>query len=509
MGLDLPHVVYVREVGEVDGRPYIITDLVEGRDLGKLIAEGGQLRPSSAIALLAQLTGALKEVWRHVGLAHGDLRPGHLLLQRGELYVTGFGLSPMWKTAHGREVMGDPAYLAPEVAAGARPDPRSDFYALGCTFFELLTGRKPFGTAGGDALLACHAHERFPSVRETVPRAPAALDELLMRLAAKTPAGRPANYDEILGVVGELAAAATAAAHAAPVLIVEAGRQRGVSVEIPEGRFLLGRDPEQGFLIDDGRVSRHHARLTRTGSEVRLDDLGSRNGVKVNGMRTQGGFLESGDRILIGDTTLRIEGCSSGGWDIPLSGGVKDLPSSPVRGAFGARERTHARDQQLTVLAVQNTSDSPLQRVLAGLLSSRLDAVSASAWRKSVLDVIQGATAADSVLFVEVEGGSPRLSASSSDEAQDLSCVLPALERALPGQLSLSTSVQVGRDDMWRVVACPVLDEERRATAYLTLIRKRGGFAEEALSALEVACNALARSAARARSDRADTEVSS
>ena len=109
------------------------------------------------------------------------------------------------------------------------------------------------------------------------------------------------------------------------------------------------------------------------------------------------------------------------------------------------------------------------------------------------------ALGADACLWIDVEDGHTRLSAASGADAERLSCVLPAVERALPGHLSLSTSVRAGRSGRWGVALAPVRIREEEVRGFVVLVSYGGRFAPAGLALLEAACGLL--------SERATTEA--
>ncbi len=150
--LDHPGIVPVYEVGEVSGRPYFNMKFIKGRTLGQRLAEG-PLPAREAARILVSVARAIHEAHRH-GVLHRDLKPSNILLDDdGQPHVTDFGLAkqlddPASLTRSGA-VLGTPAYMAPEQAAGARGEvgPASDVYSLGAVLYHMLTGRPPFQAA--------------------------------------------------------------------------------------------------------------------------------------------------------------------------------------------------------------------------------------------------------------------------------------------------------------------------------------------------------------------------
>lgn len=492
VGLNSPHVVTVLRAGRDGPTPYIVFDWLDGEDLESVLKRDRQLVPQAALRVVLDAASGLDAAQKR-GVLHGDVRPRHLVRVRGEVKITGFGLSPVSKTAQGRALAGHPAYIAPEVidpgVARLPADHRADMYALGCTLFELLVGRPPFGTASADALLACHVHEPFPSLKAQALRAAPELEGFLARLVARDPEKRFSTYAELLQAGALLLPRLRHLHPSVPVLIVEEGRQLGERVDIPEGELLLGRVIGEGFALDDARVSRRHAMVRRSGEYIEITDLASRNGIRVNGVDVRVRQLLSGDRLEIGDTILRIEGPPL---PVAVMPAVGTTPSSPLRGAFGDVEVSHPLARQAGPWTL---GDAPFtaerQRLLAQLaplFASRTS--SPETLRLDAITLVGEALKADHRLVITVRDQQPVFRAASAHEAQLLSGTLPAVERALPGQLSLATTVRVNLEDRWAVMLAPIL--ERGQTAALAVLVKRiGRFDDDALVVLEATCALL------------------
>jgi serine/threonine-protein kinase len=190
--LDHPGIVPVYEVGEFDGRPYFSMKYIAGQTLAQRLAEG-PLPPREAAAILAAASRAIHFAHTH-GVLHRDIKPSNILLDEfGQPHVTDFGLAkqvadPASLTRSG-SILGTPAYMAPEQAAGARGQigPASDVYSLGVILYHMLTGRPPFQAASPvDTVLLVLEQEPVPP-RALNPKADRDLEMICLRCLQKPP----------------------------------------------------------------------------------------------------------------------------------------------------------------------------------------------------------------------------------------------------------------------------------------------------------------------------------
>jgi hypothetical protein len=354
--------------------------------------------------------------------------------------------------------------------------------------FELLVGRPPWGTASADALLACHVHEPFPSLKGQAPRAALELEGFLGRMVAKDPAKRFSTWAELLQAGAVLLPKLRHLLPTTPAVVVEEGRQQGERIDIPEGELLLGRVLGEGLALDDARVSRRHAMIRRSGDYIEITDLASRNGIRVNGEDVRSRQLFAGDRIDVGDSVLRIEGPPSPVQQIPAVGAP---PPSPLRGAFGDVEVSHVPARQAGPQALADVPFSPdRQRLLASLAALLATRTTTEALRLQAVGIVADLLKADHRLVIAVRDAQPVFRAGTAHEAQLLSGTLPAVERALPGQLSLATTVRVNVDDRWAVVLAPIF-ERGQTSALAVLVKRIGRFDDDALLMLEATCALL------------------
>ncbi len=197
--LDHPHIVPVYEIGEHEGQHFFSMGFVDGPSLSVRLAKGGPLPPREAADLLRKVAEAVDYAHRQ-GIIHRDLKPGNVLLTpSGEPKVTDFGLAKRLDSEHSLtatgQVLGTPAYMAPEQAHGDKAviGPATDVYSLGATLFAALTGRPPFTATAIHELLIQVTEEPPPAPRTINPKVPAALEAICLKCLAKEPADRYAS----------------------------------------------------------------------------------------------------------------------------------------------------------------------------------------------------------------------------------------------------------------------------------------------------------------------------
>ena len=193
------HIIPVYGAGEADGLLYIASRFVAGGDLAALLhREGGVLAPARAAALVAQVASAL-DAAHAAGLVHRDVKPQNILVdalpERAEhAFLSDFGLSKETRSSAeptvAGQVMGTPDYCAPERIRVARVDGRTDQYALACVAFVLLTGTRPFHRGETMATLFAQVHDPVPLLTARRPELPDAVNAVIARALAKSPADR-------------------------------------------------------------------------------------------------------------------------------------------------------------------------------------------------------------------------------------------------------------------------------------------------------------------------------
>jgi len=206
-----PHIVNTIELGEWNGRLFLVMEMVGGKSLAELIGDGGKNGRRQTIkrtlAIMRSVLDAL-EYAHGYGVVHRDLKPENImvipggLLSRENIKLLDFGIAKLAHhperpattqnlTQHGL-VIGTPAYMSPEQAAGQEADLRSDIYSCGVILYQMLTGHRPFEGETPYDVLRMHLDTQPRSLREVADGAwiPDAMENVVLRAMAKRPAER-------------------------------------------------------------------------------------------------------------------------------------------------------------------------------------------------------------------------------------------------------------------------------------------------------------------------------
>jgi predicted Ser/Thr protein kinase/tetratricopeptide (TPR) repeat protein len=193
------NIITVYELGAEGDQAFMAMELLDGIDLKHAISQR-QMTLDRKLDVVEQILEGL--AFAHgKGIVHRDLKPANVhLLPNGLVKIMDFGLAKVSgsdMTATGT-VMGTPHYMAPEQVRGLKTDARSDVFAVGCVFYELLSGRKPFDAESMHAVLFKVIQEEPPPLAEIAPGTPAPLVQVVEKALAKNPDERFANAGEML-----------------------------------------------------------------------------------------------------------------------------------------------------------------------------------------------------------------------------------------------------------------------------------------------------------------------
>jgi serine/threonine-protein kinase len=236
-----PHTITIFDVGEAEGRPFIVMELLEGGSLEDQLRAGPQ-PVGDVLRWLGQAAAAL-DAAHAIGVVHRDVKPGNLLLdEQGAVHVADFGVA----SAVGLDsltltgtVVGTAGYLSPEQARGERATSASDRYALAVVAWELLTSRRPFESESATSEAVAHVSAPVPAISKAGDL-PTELDPVFQRALAKEPAARYASARDFVAALGTaLADAAGATTRLPSVKEQRPSRSRGLVVALALGLALL------------------------------------------------------------------------------------------------------------------------------------------------------------------------------------------------------------------------------------------------------------------------------
>jgi hypothetical protein len=199
-----PNTVTIFDVGEWNGRPYIVMEYAPNGSIADRLAQEGAQPPARALEWLEGAARALDAAHGH-GIVHRDVKPANLLLDdENRVKVADFGIASatgMDSLTQTGTVLGTAGYLSPEQARGERAGPASDRYALAVVAYELLSGRRPFERESPTAEAAAHAHDAPPPISGVAPDLPQALDRVFATALAKDPGQRYDSNGEFVAHV--------------------------------------------------------------------------------------------------------------------------------------------------------------------------------------------------------------------------------------------------------------------------------------------------------------------
>jgi serine/threonine-protein kinase len=205
--LEHPNIVSIYDRGIDEGRHYLVLEYVPGGDFHDYVQRNGPLSVSDAVGVIRSVASGLRFAATR-GLIHRDIKPSNILrTPGGEAKIIDLGLALQSEfedervTREGTTV-GTVDYMAPEQARDSRATSiLSDMYSLGCTFYYLLSGVAPY--PGGDITdkLTRHARAPAPDIRDLRPDIPQAISAIILRMMAKSPEDRFADYDELIAAL--------------------------------------------------------------------------------------------------------------------------------------------------------------------------------------------------------------------------------------------------------------------------------------------------------------------
>lgn len=310
---DHPNVVHIYDHFELDGRLYIVMELVEGDNIEDYVEKNGAIPWKRVIGYMSSVLDAMEHVHQR-DVIHRDIKPGNIMIRPdGSICILDFGVAKSGATVSSSgghtvlgSIIGTDGYMSPEQAGGYAIDYRADIYALGCVMFYMLTGRHAYPRLDSDfetqyAIL----NKPFPRLKDVKPGFPPVLQDVIDKAVDRNMMKRYQSCAEFRDRLNNIKGGGTD--------IGSTGRgaiKRNIQITI-------GRE-ECDIMIDPNnyRVSRSHATLTRkefTGGTYYVFTDTSSNGTLIDNMVYTKGMSynfkrgESPTILLAGDPNCRLD----------------------------------------------------------------------------------------------------------------------------------------------------------------------------------------------------------
>jgi len=204
--LDHENILKIYDVGEDQGKYFLVLELLRGKELAEIIAAGENKRvaPAQALEFTRQAARGLQAAHRK-NLIHRDIKPQNLVVEPdGMLKIVDFGLATEAEGAFAGGRLGTPHFMAPEQCRGELAVTATDIYALGITLFHMVVGHAPYkGEKTTDDIIARHLEGKPLEPEKFVPELPGAVSELIRRMTRMNPNQRP-TADEVVETIDRL-----------------------------------------------------------------------------------------------------------------------------------------------------------------------------------------------------------------------------------------------------------------------------------------------------------------
>ena len=221
-----PSVCRVYDIGEIDGRPFLSMEYIDGEDLTSLLRRIGRLPQDTAVDMARQLCAGLAAA-HDKGVLHRDLKPANVMIDgRGKVRLADFGLAALAGDPSGEGLAGTPAYMAPELFQHQPPSIKSDIYALGLVLYEMFSGKPAFTAPTVGEIARLHRESMPASLTRVLTDADPLVDRVIGRCLAKNPGDRPASALAVAAALpgGDPIAAALAAGETpSPEMVAASG----------------------------------------------------------------------------------------------------------------------------------------------------------------------------------------------------------------------------------------------------------------------------------------------
>ena len=206
--LSHPNIVKIHDYGDYEGSPFLVMEYIPGGTLKSRM--GTPFNTGEAVRLLLPIAQALEYAHEH-DIIHRDVKPANILLsEKGQPVLSDFGIAKILESDEGNTLtgtgvgIGTPEYMAPEQCLGEEVDSRTDIYALGIVFYEMVAGRKPYLANTPMAVIHKQISDPLPSPGSFVTGLPKGVERVIFKALAKRPQDRYASMGEFAAALEKL-----------------------------------------------------------------------------------------------------------------------------------------------------------------------------------------------------------------------------------------------------------------------------------------------------------------
>ncbi|MBI4722039.1 MAG: tetratricopeptide repeat protein, partial [Candidatus Stahlbacteria bacterium] len=262
--LSHPNILKVYDFGITeDNRHYFTMEYVDGKDISELIHRPcTPKRYQLVYAILSQICDALQFIHSR-DLVHGDIKPSNIIIDKFAPKLTDFGLVSVITKSNIHMLKGTIHYIAPELLVGRKIDKRADFFSLGVTIYQILTGSLPFKGRNPITLLNVYRKKGFLiAPRKLNPKIPKELNDLILKLLEIDPDKRVKSIDEIQEVIAKL----SGKSRKQPIYNSQfIGREKELTMLIQEYKKVLGRKGRNVVIFGENGIGK-----TRLVQEIKI-----------------------------------------------------------------------------------------------------------------------------------------------------------------------------------------------------------------------------------------------
>ncbi len=195
------NIIRIYDLSEAEGVKFITMEFIEGEDLRTILTRDGKLDPNEAVGIIRQSCAGLQAAHAE-GVIHRDLKPSNIMRDAvGRVVIMDFGLAKTVQSDGMTQtgmMIGTMEYMSPEQAMGSDLDARSDIFAMGLIFYELITGNMPYRADSAIASLVKRTQERAVPLHEVDPTVPPAISHIVSKCLERDPKNRYSSIQELM-----------------------------------------------------------------------------------------------------------------------------------------------------------------------------------------------------------------------------------------------------------------------------------------------------------------------